>query len=288
VTQRFADAARWWSVVTCALLPVRNLCGQTNDAARLSFGISIGRVGSANLWDVPDQPIVSTFAPSPDVFHLKRQFRPGLTVSGQLTYFANPRIGFAGELTYISPKRHDTCTVVQDDGDASLIAACNAITFGDSTIVQAGNDADPIPKFVLQSPRILPVTAVLGGVILRPWTRGLFQPFVKALAGIAFTPSSTILTRAFYSSSDVLTVYQDDHWKSIRPTATLAGGFHTAPNHGYQFEVEVRESWFAQSVVTGPSIYQGLNPPSKAVIKGFTSIMAGFDVVLAKRRGRRY
>ncbi|MES1259225.1 MAG: hypothetical protein ABUL71_01425 [Gemmatimonadota bacterium] len=41
-------------------------------------------------------------------------------------------------------------------------------------------------------------------------------------------------------------------------------------------------------VVTGPTSGQGYVPPSKTAMKGFTSVLVGFDVVLAKQRGRRY
>ncbi len=37
-----------------------------------------------------------------------------------------------------------------------------------------------------------------------------------------------------------------------------------------------------------PTPYQGVTPPSRSVFTGFTSVLAGFDVVFARQRGRRY
>jgi hypothetical protein len=85
-----------------------------------------------------------------------------------------------------------------------------------------------------------------------------------------------------------LEIYHDDKTREIRPTWTLGAGFSTAPSSGYQIRFEVRETWMTQTVVTGATSGQGFVPPTKTVLKAFPSAMIGFDVVLAKRRGRRY
>ena len=41
-------------------------------------------------------------------------------------------------------------------------------------------------------------------------------------------------------------------------------------------------------VITGPTSQQGFDPPSKTVLKGFPSIVVGFDIVLEHRPGHRY
>jgi hypothetical protein len=243
---------------------------QTNDEARLTMGISGGWIASAQLWDIPSQRVLSTFD-DPDFYHLHRELRSDITLSGHGTFFRGPHIGFTGEFSYLGLGTTDACNVVQDGGDADLRAACNAVN-GEQ--------------------RPASVTTVQAGVVLRPLSRSFFQPYGKILGGLAFTPSSTVAMTSFYGAIGdtllTLEIYKDDHTREIRPTWTLAAGFATAPSSGYQFRIEVRETWLTQTVLTGSTSGQGFVPPTKTVLKAFPSILVGFDVVLEKRRGRRY
>lgn len=256
--------------IVLLVAPVGALAAQTNDESRLTLGIAAGYIGSVFLWDVPNQPIASTFD-TPDIFHLRRDSHSDISISGHATYFRGPHLGFTGEFTYAGIGNSDSCTVVQDSGDIELVAACNALKGAQGSAS---------------------TTLIQGGVVYRPLARSFLQPYVKALAGIAFTPSSTIEMRSIYGSiadtSLILTIYQDDGWNAARPTWTAALGISTAPSSGYQLRVEVRESWLPIGVITGATSGQGFVPPHKTVIKAFPSILVGFDVVLEKRRGRRY
>lgn len=256
--------------IALLLAPAWPLVAQTNDDARLTLGISIGYIGGQKLWDVPSQSIASVFD-SPDIFHLHREIHSDFTISGHGTYFRGPHIGFTGEFTYAGLGNLDACNVIQDSGDLELVAACNALQ---------GSEASASTTFVQ------------GGLVIRPFARSLLQPYFKGLVGLAFTPSSTIAMESIYGAiadtNLVLTIYKDDNWKEIRATWTAAIGVSTAPSSGYQLHIEARESWLPLGVVTGPTSGQGFMPPNKSVLKGFTSVLIGFDIVLEKRRGRRY
>ena len=244
---------------------------QTSDEARLTMGVSAGWIGAKTLWDVPAQPILSTFD-SPDLFHLHREIRSDITLSGSLVYFRTPHIGIVGEFTYLGLGTTDACTVVQDGGDVSLVDACAALKGAE------------LPASV---------TTVQTGLVLRPFVRGFIQPYFKAMGGVAFTPSSPVTMASTYGlvgdTLIVLTIYKDDRWHSVRPSWAFGAGFATAPSSGYQLRLEFRETWMQMSEVTGPNATgQGFVPPTRSVIKGFPSIMVSFDVVLEKRHGRRY
>ena len=255
--------------VALALAPVGTLRAQTNDEARLTLGIAAGYIGSLILWDVPNQPIASSNSPS--IFHLRRETHSDISISGQATFYRGPHFGFTGEFTYVGLGNTDSCTLVQDGGDVELVAACNALQGAQGSAS---------------------TTLVQGGVVFRPLARSFLQPYFKGIVGLAFTPSSTIMTRSTYGSIGdtalILTIYKDDNWKAVRPAWTVAFGISTAPSSGYQLHLEVRESWLPLGVVTGPTTGQGFVPPHKSVIKGFPSILVGFDIVLEKQRGRRY
>ncbi|MGH7592562.1 MAG: hypothetical protein ACRELE_01715 [Gemmatimonadales bacterium] len=269
--QSIARTRRYGGLVAALLLTWRaGAAAQTNDEARLTMGGSAGWIGSTQLWDIPTQPILSIFD-GPDIFHLHRELRSDITISGHGTYFRGPHLGFTGEFTYLGLGTTDACSVVQDGGDVELLAACKALN-GEQ--------------------RPASVTNVQAGVVIRPLTRTFIQPYAAAMGGVAFTPSSTVSMTAVYGAiADTLLtliVYPDDHAREIRPSWTLAAGFATAPSAGYQLRFEIRETWMPQTVITGATSGQGFVPPTRSVIKAFPSILVGFDVVLQKRRGRRY
>ena len=255
---------------TLVLAPFAALTAQTNDEARLTLGISAGYVGAISIWDVAAQPVVSVFGTT-DIFHLHRELHSDISISGHATYYRGPHLGFTGEFTYLGLGTSDGCTVVQDGGDIELQAVCDALK-------GATGSAS--------------TTLIQGGMVYRPLSRSFLQPYFKGVVGLAFTPSSSIQMRSTYGSigdtSLILTIYKDDGWKEIRPTWTAAFGVSTAPNSGYQLHVEVRESWLPLGRVTGATSGQGFVPPHETVIKGVTSVLVGFDIVLEKRRGRRY
>jgi len=57
---------------------------------------------------------------------------------------------------------------------------------------------------------------------------------------------------------------------------------------GYQFRFEVRDNWVRIPTVSGPAQRQGLKPPTSTSGKHVLSFTLGFDVVLERKRGRRY
>lgn len=269
--QRLAQRVRRTAgTIALVLAPVGALNAQTNDESRLTLGIAAGYIGSQILWDVPNQSIASP-SDTPDIFHLHRETHSDISISGHATFYRGPHIGFTGEFTYVGLGTSDSCSLVHDGGNIELAAACDALKGAEGSAS---------------------TTLIQGGLVFRPLARSFLQPYFKGIVGVAFTPSSTIATRSIYGSiadtALILTIYTDDSWKEIRPTWTAAFGISTAPSSGYQLHVEVRESWLPLSVVTGATSGQGFVPPHKTVIKGFPSILVGFDIVLEKRRGRRY
>ncbi len=257
---------------SAALIPQAAIRAQTHDESRLVIGISAGWIGSATLWDVPDQPVLSSVEPGdPSIYHLTRTVESNITVSGAATYFRNAHVGLTGEFTYLGLGTTDGCVLTHDDGDVFLQAAC--------TYLQ-GNQMSSS------------TTTVQGGLVLRPFSRTAFQPYLKGMIGVTFTPESPltmVATTGFIADTAYnLTVYTDNTWKEIHPNWTAGFGISTAPGAGYQIHAEFRETWTYLSEITGPTAGQGFVPPHRTVLKRFPSLLVGFDVVLAQQRGRRY
>lgn len=268
--QRYRTTRLIGCLIALATAPMGTMQAQTNDEARLTLGIAAGFIGSKLLWDIPEQPVFSALN-EPDLFHLRREMRSDITVTGHVTYYSGPHLGITGEFTYLGLGTSDACDIVHDNGSLQLRAVCDALkgTLGTAS-----------------------TTVVNAGVVYRPLARSFLQPYFKGVVGVAFAPTSTVALRSYYGQTGdtvlVLTIYKDDSWKPIRPSWTLGFGVSTAPSSGYQLHVEVRETWLTLGEVTSPTTGQGFLPEHRSVLKGFPSILVGFDIVLAKQRGRRY
>jgi hypothetical protein len=75
----------------------------------------------------------------------------------------------------------------------------------------------------------------------------------------------------------------------VSPSAGIAGGLMTALGPGYQIRLELRDQIFLMKRVTGPAtlVSQGV-PPTETFRFHSVGLIAGFDIVLEHKRGRRY
>jgi hypothetical protein len=242
----------------------------TNDEARLTVGVSVGVIGGGDLWSVRNQPLLGNDGML-DYISVRRRIRGNITMTGQVTYFPKPSLGWTGEITYLGIGTSDLCQVEEWSGYEPNRIACRVID---------GQE------------RAASGTGALAGVVYRPLSRATVQPYVKALAGIALVPrSTTSLTAAWGRYPDpeyVYPIYLEDGSRAVKPTGALAVGITTAPNTGYQLRAELKANVVQLQAVTGPTSGATTAPPLTSVWKLMPSFTVGFDVVLEKRRGRRY
>lgn len=252
--------------VSCAVAPLG--AQATNDEARLVVGVGVGYIGGAALWQVPNQP-VATSSGRADQFNVVRDLRGNITFTGQLTYFPTPSFGWTGEVTYLGLGTRDGCAIVVDNGDSFNRAACGALN---------GHD------------RAASAVSAMGGGIYRFSSRGDIQPYLRATAGFALVPRSTTAVTAFFGQDNTtgLVLYLQDDSKAVKPTGALSLGLSTAPSNGYQFRFEARATAVQLVTVAGPSELGSPSPPTASKWVVLPSFIVAFDVVLEKRRGRRY
>ncbi len=269
------------ALVALLVLPAGTLVAQTHDAPRTLIGISVGILSGGNLWDIPNQGITPltvspnpAFPYTPDVDHIRRDMEPHRpTLSLHATHFVNAHIGYTGEFNYLGFKTMDACTIVQRGTDPILNRVCDSIP--------ASSQGDRT------------TTVFQGGLIVRPVASSVLIPYFEGMIGIASTPTSSATLTSTYGhdvSGNALDVniYQDSRWGTVQPTWTLGAGLATMAATGLQIHIEVRDSWIAQSVVTGGTTGQAAVTPLQTTFKGWLSVMVGFDIVLAKSRGKRY
>ncbi len=242
----------------------------TNDEARLTVGVTAGVIGGGDLWSVRNQPLHGSGGMI-DYISIDRRMRGSITMTGQMTYFPKPSLGWTGEITYLGLGTHDRCRVEEWSGYEPNRIACQVI-----------NDHD----------RAASGTGAMAGVVYRPMSRSTVQPYLKALAGIALVPrSTTSLSAAWGQAPDpeyVYPIYLESGSRALKPIGALALGLATAPNAGYQLRAEFKANMIQLQVVTGPTGSASTAPPLGSTWKLMPSLTVGMDIVLEKRRGRRY
>lgn len=240
----------------------------TGDEARLVVGVTGGWIGGVDLWSVNRQPVI-TIGPVPDEFALSRRLRSNIAFSGQFTYFPGPTLGLTGELGYLGLGTRDQCSLVLTSGDPTNEEACAAINNRDRSASAVG---------------------VQVGVVLRALSRGVIQPYLRTQVGVALVPRSTVeLSAVFGDFQDaILQVYASDGSKDAKLLGSLSVGLASSPRRGYQLRVEARGTYISLPVVTGAAPHGTLTPETSSQWTLLPSFTVAIDIVLEKRRGRRY
>ena len=260
---------RWLAGLAPLLLAPPLLGQQTSDQARLMLTVGGGFVGGSSLWEITRQPIYDATS-AVDTFDLIRRIRPtiGFIFSG--SYFPGEHLGFEGEALLIGLGTEDTCHLAFASGSARNAGACASIT-GQTKSATA--------------------VALSGGLAYRVLSHKPFSPFGRVNLGIDISQQSTIRTIATVVDSGVsadLIVYADAQNTHVTGFVSVTAGFTIAVARGYQLRLEARDNYVGVPIVTGATSHDGLIPPHSVHGKHIFSLMLGFDVVLERRRGRRY
>jgi hypothetical protein len=242
--------------------------GQTKDEARLIFTVSGGVVLGGDLWSIDAQPV--QFITPADTMALSRRIRSSLGVGFSGTYFAGNHLGLAVDGFLIGLGYEDSCRMVFSSGASDVVTACTSIQGATKSASAVGLSAGPI--FRLNS-------------------RSLLSPYVRANLGLVFSNQSSIRTIGQFptpqGTSDLI-VYDDDHESRVEPMLGLGAGFTAATAPGYQLRWEVRDNITGVQRVTAATPEARVVPPHEVEYKHLFSMSIGFDVVLERRRGRRY
>lgn len=251
-----------------ALPSARAAAQATGDQSRLVIGVSTGWIGGTELWHVPAQPMLTT-TEAVDVFDLKRRLRSNVTFAGTGTWYPRGNLGVTGEVTYLGLGTVDDCILVTASGDPLNRIVCNTLR---------------------NYERPASAVSIAGGLVFRPSSRSFLQPYARGVVGVALALRGTVRTVASIGEfgDTAVTIYPQAGGGQMRPTGSIMFGLATASSPGYQFRVEARYTALRLPIVAGATSYQGLVPPTRSSWKMLPSILVGFDVVLEKRRGRRY
>jgi hypothetical protein len=240
----------------------------SGDQARLTFGVGLGIVGGRDLWSTSPQAV--QFIVPADTFALSRRIRSTLAVSFSGTYFTGDNLGFGGEVFLIGLGFEDNCRHLFSSGSGDVGAVCRSIQGAKKSATSVALSAGPILRFNSRKP---------------------ISPYARANLGLVISTHSSLRTQGSFptdSGPEALIIYSDDHNSRIDPSLALGLGFTASVAKGYNLRWEIRDNITGVQRVTGTIPIAGFVPPHKRVFKHLFSMMIGFDVVLERKRGRRY
>jgi hypothetical protein len=240
----------------------------TRDEARLLLGVSLGAATGGHLWTIGAQPV--QFIVPTDTFALTRRIRSNLVVGFGGIYFPNQNLGLAVEGFLIGLGLEDNCRQVFSSGSANVAAVCRSL-----------------------QGREKPASAVTlsVGPVLRFNSQKQFSPYVRANLGFTLSNQSALRTAGEFptdSGPSTIVVYSDDRNSRLDPSLALGIGVTAALSKGSQLRWEIRDNIVGIQQVTGSIPIAGFVPPHRRVFKHLVSMSVGFDIILERRRGRRY
>lgn len=239
------------------------------DQARLTFGIGLGYSGATDVWSIDGQTLIDNS--NVDTASFARSVRPSLGITFLGTYYPGQHWGVVGSIHLLGLAFEDGCILRTNSGSSNNVEICDDID-GSS------------------SPGTTVTTTV--GALYRPMPWSEIQPYLRADVGLVLSQLSTVRMRGTYTNgADSLVdyfVYQDDHPASIHPALALGAGLTAFLSRSYQVRLEGKDNivWLEEvaGTVSGPNAL----PPTVTQPHHVFSLTIAIEVVLEKRRGRRY
>jgi hypothetical protein len=264
-------------VIALALLGAPPAAAQERSEPRLLLSAFGGVAGGRRLWTVNRQPLFvldTEASPQYDTLRLARNIRPGIVLGFSATLFRSPAFGATAEMVFLGMSTDDQCSIVAEPPPADPLAR------------NAGLCAD------INSSSVSPTTVgFFVGVTYRAFSRGFASPYLRAQAGIGARSGSTILTEGAYLGAGAVirrrAVIQETASSSVAPSAGLALGVMVPLSAGHQARLELRDQVLPVKRVTGAANGLGVAPTGTVLVHS-VALTAGIDIVLERRRGRRY
>ncbi len=258
-------------LLVASLLSASLARAQTADQAKLMFSLGIGQSsGGGRLWSVGAQPFIIN--PSiTDTLAVDRQFKRSLDVVLSGTYFPGNNLGINVEAQLLGLATEDGCRITSLSPQQITQDLCRSISRSD----RRGSSA-----------------ALSGGLVYRVGSHQPIHPYVRANLGLLITQQSFLKTagdvRGVSGETATATLFEDDNPSTVKPYFSFGGGVVAVIGRGYQFRFELRDNLVQVARVTDNTARQQLKPPFDFVGKHILTATIGFDIVLERKRGRRY
>jgi hypothetical protein len=260
----------------CLVMMTRSGAAQTPSEPRLMFSIFGGVSIPGSLFRIPVQPFsvpceTGACVPFIDTLALSRTMASAATAGLNGTLYGSSHFGLTAEIVYIGFGVDDTCDLLFEhpDFEQRNRQLCEDISQKTATKSTVGITFGGAARLSPQHP---------------------VSPYIRLQGGIGIRSSSIVEMSGRYQSGGQLRdrpVILDDRTTSVHPMFVGALGVMFSLGSGYQLRAELRDNLMLLERPTGPA-----NELARVNKESFWShvpaIVFGFDIVLQKKRGRRY
>jgi len=268
----------------CAATPV-SAAAQTADRPNLVLTIFGGFRAGHQLWSLHNQPFVvidyangvlDSISTQHDTLDISRQVTPSFVLGLTASYFRGPHLGFQAEMVFLGMSLDSRCAIRRyDQSDTADInpELCGSI-----------NGAS------------VPMSAVQfsAGMILRATPNKSATPYLGLSGGFVTRARGTVATDgAFVDNAggvNSFAVIADDKATRSDLSAQVAAGIMVPLGPGYQIRLEGRDIYTRLDYISGlaDDSQVPLHPPHAARYNHHLVFAVGLDIVLERKRGRRY
>jgi len=266
-----------FAILVLVFAATSSAAAQTNQQPTIVLTIFGGYTTGHDLWIVGKQPlqVIGTNPAEYDTLRLSQAIGPSIIAGAAATYFPSAHLGLHVELSYIGLPVNGGCTgpvTYRPDFEEKNKQTCDDIQAKSS-------DGGAI--------------AIFTGATFRAASRGAISPYARLNLGFVSQSRSTIeMSGGFITSSGVgvREVVSDPKPRRAKVLFGAALGFTRPISPGYQFRWEVRDLIIPLNRLTGPAtpVSGAIVGPTATRLYHHFSLILGLDVVLEKKRGRRY
>jgi len=269
----------------CVAVPALPAAAQSADRPNLVLTIFGGyRIGQ-QLWTLQNQPfaVIDYVGGNlyPDSVHrdtltLSREVTPSFIAGLTASYFRGPHLGFSAEMAFLSMSLNSQCGLrrydATDTADINPVL-CNSLN-GASVAMSA--------------------VEFSAGMILRTTPNRTATPYIGIAGGLVTRTRGTIeVSGAFVDNGGFLSsipMIADDKATRTNLSALLTAGIMVPMGPGYQIRLEGRDVYTRLDYPSGLADPRAvpLHPPHGAHYGHHLAFVVGLDVVLERKRGRRY
>jgi hypothetical protein len=270
---------RSFSCVALALtsLLVGPAVAQTGSQSNLVLTILGGAVTGHDLWTIDKQPLCvipsggGACSSNYDTLRLSRSIGSSIMLGVSGSYYPSPHVGVHAELSYLGLPTDASCSAPSYNADPEnknqqLCDEIQAQTGGGGAI------------------------SVFAGVVLRAAPRRTVSPYLRGSLGfVNQAHSSTEVVGGFTDGTGFheRLVIADPKQGRTSVMLGFGAGFTSPLSAGYQFRIEVRDAIVSLERLTGPANALGAAPTATRTYHHI-ALALGIDVVLERKRGRRY
>jgi hypothetical protein len=268
---------RFFVLACVAAGPASVLAAQSPDQPSVVLSIFAGVQTGSALWSVGRQPLCvldpqNQCTANYDTLQLSRRTGSTLTAGVAGLYFPRPHVGLHAQLAYQGFPLDDGCTGLHfgaTDPDQRNEQICTSI------------NRSGIPGGSMSA---------LVGVVLRAGIHAV-SPYLRIGGGVVTRPQSSLdMVGEFSTGTNSVgrrTVIFDESPHRTWVGLYLAAGLTAPLSPGYQIRLELHDLVSSVERPTGPADDAASVETSSRTIHSF-ALTVGLDIVLERKRGRRY